>query len=162
MLCVHLRKQKLYQVGYVVLILAQGRHVNVENVKAIIKITAYFTAGYGVLRNFIGRGQDAHVYRGFDFAAEAAQLVIFQDSKQFGLSRYWHFTNLIEKNGSALGELKAAGASLESACEGALFMTEDFAFDQGLWNRGAINGDERTVTARAHFVDGGRPEPLGR
>src|ERR1700730_17486409 len=136
--------------------LAQGRHVNVENVKAIIKIPAYFTAGHGVLRNFIGRGQDANVYRGFDFAAEAAQLVIFQDSKQFGLSRYWPFPNLIEKNRPALGELEATGAALESACEGALFMTEDFAFDQGLGNSGAINGYERTVTAAAQFVDGAR------
>src|SRR6202022_1193397 len=127
--------------------LAQGRHVNVENVKSIVKITAYFTAGYGVLRDFIGRGEDAHVYWRFDFAAEAAQLVIFQDSKQFGLLSHWHFPNLIEKNRSALGKLKTAGASLQSAGEGALFMTEDFAFDQGLWNSGAINGYERTVTA---------------
>src|SRR6202030_4088061 len=145
-----------YQVGYVFLMLAQGRHVNVENVKAIIKITAYFTAGYGVLRDFVGRGQDAHVYRRFDFAAEAAQLVIFKDSKQFGLSRHWHFPNLIEKNRSALGELKAAGASLESAREGTLFMAEDFAFDQGLGNSGAINGYERTVTARAQVAGGAR------
>src|SRR5260370_39650095 len=138
--------------------LAQGRHVNVENVESIIKITAYFTAGYGVLWDFIGRGQDAYVYCRFDFAAEAAQLVIFQDAKQFGLCSHWHFANLIEKNRSALGELKAAGASLESAGEGALFMTEDFAFDQGLWNGGAIDGYERTVTARAQFVDGARHE----
>src|SRR5260370_309439 len=60
--------------------LAQGRHVNVENVESIINITAYFTAGYGVLWDFIGRGQDAYVYWRFDFAAEAAQLVIFQDA----------------------------------------------------------------------------------
>src|SRR5437899_11340663 len=98
--------------------LAQGRHVNVETVKAIIKITAYFTAGYGVLRDFIGRGQDAHVYRRFDFAAEATQLVIFQDSKQFGLSRDWHCPNLIEKNRSAIGGPNASGASLAAAVLG--------------------------------------------
>src|SRR5258708_15667816 len=138
--------------------LAQGRHVNVENVKAIIKITAYFTAGDGVLGDFVGRGEDAHVYWRFDFAAEAAQLVIFQDSKQFGLRSHWHFPNLIEQNRSALGELKAAGASLESAGEGALFMTEDLDFDQGLWNSGAIDGYEWTVAARAQFVDGARHE----
>src|SRR4030081_1807780 len=90
--------------------LAQGRHVNVENVKTVVKIAAYFTAGDGVLRDFVGRGQDAHVYRRFDFAAEAAQLVVFQHSQQFGLSTHGHFANLIEKNSSALGELKTPGA----------------------------------------------------
>ncbi len=41
-------------------------------------------------------------------------------------------------------------------------MTEDFAFDQGLGNSGAIDGYKRTVTARAQFVDGPRHELLAR
>ena len=83
----------------------------------------------GVLWNFIGRSQDAHIHGGFNLAAEATQLAVFQDAQQFCLSCNRHFADLIEQKRAAFSQFETSGAALQGASECALFVSEDFTFD---------------------------------
>src|SRR6185503_20842048 len=58
--------------------------------------------------------------------------------------------------------LEAANAPAVRASEGAPFMTEEFALEQSLWNRRAIDGDERFVGSIAVLVERARHQFLPR
>ena len=151
---------RLRQIEQIFLVLAQRRQLNVEDVQAIEKIIAQMALGDRIFRNLVGRGQHAHVDRGFALAAQAAQLAVFQHAQQFGLRADRHLADFVEQQRAALGQFEAAGAALQRAGERAFFVAEDFAFDQRLRNRGAVDGDERLRLARAERVNGARDQFL--
>ena len=132
------------------------RHVDVEDVEPVIKIAAQFAGGDRIVRNLIGGGEHAHIDRSFHFAAQTPQLVVFEHAQQLGLRAHRHFADFVEQDRAAFGQLEAAGAPFESSGEGALFVAEDFAFDQGFRNGCAIDGDERPLAARTQLMDGAR------
>ena len=111
-----------------------------------------------IFRDFIGRGQHPHIHGGFDFAAQAAQLAVFQDAQQFGLRGDGHFANLIEQKGAAFGQLKTSRTAFQGSRKRALLVSENFAFDQSLGNSGAVNGDKGPRPARAQLVNCTRHE----
>ena len=143
---VHVRQQGVHQVGQVFLVFAQRRHVNVEDVQTVEEVVAKLSSGHRFLRRFVGGGQHANVDRGFGFAAQAAQLAVFQHAQQLGLRGDRHFADFVEQQRAAFGQLKAAGAALQSAGECSFLMAEDFAFDERLRNGGAVDGHERLAT----------------
>src|ERR1051325_3241713 len=53
-------------------------------------------------------------------------------------------------------KLKASRPRSGGSCEGALFVAEQFAFDERFGNRGRIHGDERTIDPPAVLMDGPR------
>lgn len=59
-----------------------------------------------------------------------------------------------------MGEFKTAAAALDGAREGAFFVPEQFAFDEGFGHGGAVDGDKGTVAAGAELVEGARGEFL--
>jgi hypothetical protein len=50
----------------------------VEDVEPVIEILAQFSIGYGVVRNFVGGGEDADVHGSFDLAAQTSQFMVLQ------------------------------------------------------------------------------------
>ena len=52
--------------------------MNVEDIQTVIEVVAKLTAGHGLLRHFIGCGQDANVYGSLHFAAQTAQLPVLK------------------------------------------------------------------------------------
>ena len=100
---IHIGKQTFHQLADIFFMLAERRHMNVENVETVIKVLAQFSVGDGVVGNFVGRGEHAHVDRGFDLAAEAAEFVIFKHAQQLGLGAHGHLANLVEEQRSAFG-----------------------------------------------------------
>ena len=110
--------------------------------------------GDGIFRNFIGRSQHANIDRGLTLAAQATQLAVFQNAQQFGLRADRHLANLVEQQGTALGQLEAADAALERPGERAFLMAEDFAFNQRLRDSSAVDGDEWLRLAGTERVNG--------
>ena len=53
---------------------AQGRHVDVEYIEAIVEIVAQLATGDGILGNLVGGGEDADIHSGLGFAAQPAEL----------------------------------------------------------------------------------------
>ncbi len=157
-LLVHVGEDGLGQGGQIFLVLAQRRQLDVEDVQTIEEIVAQMALRDGVFRGFVGCGQHANVDRGFALAAQAAKLAVFQHAQQLGLGGNRHLADFVEQQRAAFGQFEAADAALERAGECALFVTEDFAFDQRFRNRGAIDGDERLRLARAERVNGARDQ----
>ena len=96
MLGAHLAKQQLNEVRNVFLVFAQRRHMDVEDIEAIVEIAAQLPAGHGFIGHFVGGGEDAHIHRRLDLASQAAQLVVFQHAQQLGLRRDRHLTDLVK------------------------------------------------------------------
>jgi hypothetical protein len=59
-----------------------------------------------------------------------------------------------------MGELELAGLALRCAGERALLVAEQLRFEQVFGNRGAVDGDERSVVARAERVQRPREQLL--
>jgi len=65
--------------------LAQGRHVNVENVKAIIKVLAKLFLAHRLFKIFVGSGDQPDVRADSTGAAESFEFFLLQDAQQFDL-----------------------------------------------------------------------------
>ena len=92
--------------------------------------------------------------------AEAAEAALLQHAQQLDLRRRRHLADLVEEQRAAVRQLEAALPPIGRAGEGALLVAEDFALEQRLGNRGAVDGDERKAGARAQLVDGLRDQLL--
>ena len=111
-------------------VLAQRRHVDVEDVEAVVEVGAQVAFGNGVRGVAVGGGQHAHVHVLLGARAQAAQLALLKNAQQLGLGADGHFADLVQQQRAAGGQLEAAGAPLGRAGEGALFVAEDLAFDE--------------------------------
>src|ERR1700682_4860922 len=56
MLCAHFTQKTLHQLRYVLLVVAQWRHMNVEHIQPIIEVVAKLTPGHCLLWHLIGCG----------------------------------------------------------------------------------------------------------
>jgi hypothetical protein len=73
-------------------------------------------------------------------------------SEQFDLKLQGNFAHLVEKERPPVSEFKPANLCGDGSGEGALFMAEEFAFQQACGYRGAIELDERSFSAIAEIV----------
>ena len=110
--------------------LAQRRHVDVEDVEAVVEIVAQLAAGDGLFGILVGRGEDADVDRGLGLLPRRRSLRSSRTRSSLAWVATRHLADLVEQERAAVGQLEAAGAALEGAGERALLVAEDFAFDQ--------------------------------
>ena len=111
--------------------LAQRRQLDRKNVEPVIKILAEFSFLRRLLQIPVGGGDHADI----DFlrprAAHGLKLPFLKHAQQLHLKLHRQLADFVEKDRAAVGEGKAAFALLCRAGEGALFMAEQLAFDQG-------------------------------
>ena len=62
--------------------------------------------------------------------AHALNLLFLEHTKQFRLQLHGHFTDFVEKNTAALGQLELARLTFEGACKRAFFMPKKGRFEQ--------------------------------
>ena len=133
--------------------LAQRRDVQLHHVQPVKQILAK-TAGFDFLLQIaVARGEDARV--GVDFAvrADALKSPVLRHAQQLGLQRRRHLGDFIQKNRAAVRLLKPADALGVRAGERALFVPEQFAFQQRFGNGGAVDLDQRPRRARTPGVN---------
>src|SRR6185312_3902797 len=118
--------------------------------------------GDGFARILVGGGQNANIDRRLDFAAKAAKGTLFEHAQKFRLRADRHFADFVEQQGPLLGQFKASGAALHGPGECALFVPENFAFNQSFGDGCAVYRDERPVFARAQRVQGPGHQLLAR
>ena len=70
------------------------------------------------------------------------EFLLLKDSQKLNLNSRGEIADLIKKDGSTLRLFESTDSSLDCPCEGALFMAEEFALEQGLRNGGAIHLDD--------------------
>src|SRR5207248_1268998 len=104
----------------------------------------------------------ADVHALFVAPADAAKLAFLQHTQKLDLRGWRHLRNLIEEQRPAIGELETSLAAIGGARECPLFVTEDFALEQRLRNRGAVDRHKRHLRPRAQLVNRLRDELLAR
>src|SRR5262249_14165918 len=87
-------------------------------------------------------------------ASETFELPFLQDPQQLGLQRQRDVANLIQKEGSVVGEFKAADFLRDGSGKRTLLMTEEFALQQVKGNGRAIQLHKRASAACADIVNG--------
>ena len=75
-------------------------------------------------------------------SAEPLESAIFEHAQQLGLRDERQVADFIEEKRAAVGELDASRLAIVRTGERALFVAEDFRFEQRVWQRGAVDGLE--------------------
>ena len=76
-------------------------------------------------------------------AADADDDFFFQHAQQLGLAAEAQVADFVQKQRAAGGQFEFAGSRFVGVGKGALFVTEQFAFQQRFGDRRAVDGDER-------------------
>src|SRR5207245_7768413 len=87
-------------------------------------------------------------------AAQPLELALLQHPQQLRLHLQWQLAHLVQKDGTALGQLKAANALGNGAGKGAFLVPEEFAFEQAGGDGGTVQLDEGLRAAPAEPMDG--------
>ena len=108
----------------------------------------------------MGGADDAHVDRDFAAPAQALDHALLQDAQQLGLQRHGRSPISSRNRVPPLASSILPDGLLGGAGEGALLVAEQFGFQQGLGDRGAVDGDEALAGARRQFVHAARQHLL--
>ena len=110
--------------------LAQGLHVQREHVEAVVEVLAEASARDLGGEVAVGRGQHAHVDLERGRAADALEFLFLEHAQELGLHSGGHFSDLIQQEGSAVGQLESSGARLVRARERSALVTEELALQE--------------------------------
>src|SRR5208283_534550 len=102
----------------------------------------------------VGRSNYANIHLNLFVSANSLKLMLLQHSQQLHLEIQRHFAHFIQKQSSAVGELEFPLLEGDSSCEGPLFVTEEFGFQESFRNGSAVYGNKRGVASRRGFVEG--------
>ncbi len=95
----------------------------------------------------MGRADDAHVHSNRTGRAERNDLAGLEHAQQLGLSCDGHVANLVEQERSTLRAAEDAQVGSYGAREGPALVPEELALDQARWDRGAVDGNQRSPSA---------------
>ena len=131
----------------------QRRQADRESVDAVIQVLTEPALAHEHVERAIGGGDQAEVDVDGAIAAEALKAALFEHAQQFRLRHQRHVAHFIEEQRPAIGEFEAPGLPIVGAGEGALFVAEEFRFEQGVWQRRAIDGLEVFRSPARELVD---------
>ena len=132
---------------------AQGGQAQIDDVEAIEQVLAEGALLDGLGEIAVRGGDDADVDLDRLAAADAVDLAFLDGAQQLGLQAHIHLADFVEQQGAAIGLFELADAAGDGAGEGALFMAEQFGFQQIVRDRRAIDRNEGLVGARGLLVD---------
>ena len=131
----------------------RGGDAQADDVEAEIKILAETAGGGFGGQVAVAGGENADVDANGRVAADAVDFALLDGAQQFGLHAHIHFADFVEQERAAMGRFEFTGAPGEGAGEGAFFVAEQLAFQQGFGNGGAVQRDERAAGAARFAVD---------
>src|SRR5262249_2830009 len=160
--CCISRHKVSYQQRNVFCPIPQGRDRYRKNVEAIVEIAAKQFLGDQLPQVPIRRCHKPHINLYGLRAAQPFELSLLQDPQQLGLQLQRYIANFVEKQRAAVCGFETANLASHSSGKGALFVTEEFAFQKAKRNRSAVQLDERSCTASAVSMNCSRDEFLAR
>src|SRR5436190_14148854 len=89
----------------------------------------------------IRRRDQPHVHTQLFITADASECAVLEKAQQLGLKGTAHIANLIEKYRAAVCFFHAPRLLFDRAGERAFLVTEQFALEEVLWNRRAVDAD---------------------
>jgi hypothetical protein len=124
-----------------------------ENVHPVVEILAEGARADHVLQVAVGGGDDPDVGGQVADPAHTPKLPILEELEDLALDLQRHFADLVEEHGTARCDLEQALLGAPGVGEGALFVAEQFGFQQGGRHGGAVQIDERSRGAVALAMD---------
>src|SRR5262249_51782244 len=91
----------------------------------------------------VGGGDEAHRNPNRLSASQPLELLLLQDTQEFGLQLQRNITDLVEKERATTRELESTDAAAESTGERTLLVSKQLAFEQPTRNRRTVERDER-------------------
>ena len=119
----------------------------------MVEVAAKRTCCDGVLQVAVRGRQDPHVHAGRGVGANAGDLPRLEHPQELDLCRHWHVADLIEKQRAAVGVFEFADAVARCVGERAPHMAEQFALENVLAERRAVEGHEGLALAGAVLMD---------
>src|SRR5205823_3027612 len=159
---VQLLEEEMREEGDVLEALAQRRHLDGEDIEAVVEVLAHPPVADGLLRIAVRRGDDARVDVDLLVAADAPELPLLEHAQELDLQLDRHLRDLVEKDRAALGHLEVALALPDGVGERALFVTEDLRLDEERRNGAAVECDEWLAAPARERVDRIRHDLLAR
>ena len=141
---------------------AQRGNPDWEDIQPVKKIGTDFLLLQQSAKVPIGCGDQARVGGEGTRTSQALKLALLQDAQQLGLELERNLPNLIQEDGSAIGQLKAADPLRDGAGEGASLVSKEFTFQQSGRDGGAIQFHERTRMPGAQVMQSAGNQFLSR
>jgi len=94
------------------------------------------------------RGEDARVHPARLLIADSPDFTLLQDAQQLCLQSERQLADFVEENRPAVGGLEESSLVHARPGECAAHVPEQLGLEQRLWNRGAVDADERLARAR--------------
>ena len=136
-----------------------GRHPDVDAAQAVEQIGPEQLTLDHRRQTAVGGGHDADVHPARAVAADALDGQILNGPQQLGLRGERQIGHLVEKQRAAVGVLELAAAPADAGRR-PLFDAEELGLEQRLDERGAVDGDKRTVAPPAQLVELARHQLL--
>jgi len=133
--------------------LPKGRHVGPHDREPVVEVAAESSCGDEAREIPIRGGHDPNVREDVCPSAEGADSPVLEHPEQLRLERGRHVADLVEEQGSPVGELEEAGPVPVGSRVGAADRAEHLALEEGFGHGGAVDGEERTVAPAARLVD---------
>lgn len=121
----------------------ERRHFQRNDVQAVKQVFAEAPFGDFSLRVAVGGADNAHIRCAQPVLAKPLHLAGLQKTQELGLQGHIHVADFVEKQRAAISLQGRAVALGRRACECALHMAENLAFQQILGYGCAIEGNER-------------------
>src|SRR5262245_55790279 len=131
------------QLGNVVPTIAQRRQHDRKHTKTIKQIEPEAAVGNFPLQIAVGGRDHPDVDTPRDIVAHPLELAFLQHAQQLHLEIERNLSDLVEKQRTAVGELKAADAVADGAGERSTHVTEELALEQLARNRSTVDLDQR-------------------
>ena len=106
------------------------------------------------------RAHDAGIDRDRLAPADSFDRTLLQKAQQFDLQRQRNVADFVEEERPAIRQLDLAFGHFDCTGERALFMPEQFAFEQIFGDRGAVDRDKRPIAPPARFMQSARQQFL--
>ena len=134
--------KKLASAADVFLALAQRRHLDGDDVQAVVEVLAELAGRDHRRQVAVGRGDQPDVDLDGAGAAQPLEFVLLEHAQDLRLRVRAHVADFVEEQRAAVGLLEPADALLVGAGEGALLVAEQLRLEQVLLQRGAVHLDE--------------------
>src|SRR5437868_9189830 len=128
---------------------SQRWNLDRKNVQSVEEVFPEFARGRLFFQIAVGRGHDPHIGTAGSVITNAFIPFLLENAEQLVLDVQRNFSHFIQEKGAAFSCFKPSGPILDGSRKRASDMTEELAFEQLPWNRGAINTNQRAIFASA-------------
>ena len=116
--------------------------MDTHDIYPVVEVLAESLTFDFVLQVLVGCGDHPQIDIDRGRRTDRRNLPFFYGSQQLNLTAWRHVSDFVEEKRPAVRDLEEAFFVLESRCEAALLVAEEFAFQQGVGDCAAVDRDE--------------------